>query len=157
MTQVLNIDDFTCWRVFSCCFLYYFRLSNVYLLVKPHFKNTLLENALMVNYSDFSPIYKTLVSIILCFLLQIIIVFKVGRKIQWCFWGFGWFSGVKIANNYISLQAIEYCATVKMKVVEEKCFSKFIMMWPTWGIQVGSAMTVSVNWMGQRGGYSYES
>lgn len=50
-------------RVFSCCFLYYFRLSNVYLQVKPHFKETLLENALVVNYSDFFPIYKALVSI----------------------------------------------------------------------------------------------
>lgn len=61
MTQVLNIDAFSCLR--ECSLVYYFRLSNVYLQVKAHFKETLLKNALVVNYSDFFPIYKALVSI----------------------------------------------------------------------------------------------
>lgn len=62
MTQVLNIDAFSCLRECSLV-VYYFTLSNVYLQVKPHFKETLLKNALVVNYSDFFPIYKALVSI----------------------------------------------------------------------------------------------
>lgn len=62
MTQVLNIDAFSCLRECSLV-VYYFRLSIVYLQVKSHFKETLLKNALVVNYSDFFPIYKALVSI----------------------------------------------------------------------------------------------